>query len=245
MIKYQKNNIIFRIASADAISKFKDAQANSFLQLSRKELNFNEAAKEVVLLEYDRFSQLLFRVERICLSAQEGMMQSGLAHSIIGSFIEELHVIENVLENYPDVFTPEVISFTRMIHGYTVDMFHSGFDHLLDCSVDHAFTKLAIVISNYLQHLLIAMHEFNNNMVQKINSPFISIADFCIEFLNLAESFVPCSTRAIYFKNNGVGSTYVLKNYSSRDIFSDAAKVLKNRGITLLPEAPAIERVSL
>jgi len=82
MIKYQRNNITFRIASADAIGKFKSTQAHSFVQLARKELNFDEAAKETVLLEYDRLSQWIFRVERICLSSGEGRVAEQLQTAI-------------------------------------------------------------------------------------------------------------------------------------------------------------------
>ena len=185
MIKYQRNNIIFRIASADAISKFKEAQAHSFLQLSRKELNFDDAAKEVVLLEYDRFSQLIFKIERICLSASEGTIKNDLIDSILGSFLDELHVIENVLESHPDVFSTSVIDFTKMIHTYSSDMLRRGIHSLMNCSIEHAYSKFVIVISDYLQHLLISMHEFDSNYVKKIKPPFISIADFCIAFLSI------------------------------------------------------------
>ena len=236
MIKYQRNNILFRIASADAIAKFKEAQAHSFLQISRKELSFDVAAKEVVLLEFDRFSHLIFRIERICVAAGEGPMKHDLARSILDSFHEELRVIETVIERHNDVFTKDVIQFTKLIHDYTSKMLDNSLVPILATSIDEAFAKTVMIISHYLQHLLIAMHEFNSSIVKHVTSPFLSVGDFCIDFLNYNEKFTPCVQRGKFFKDRGVGDTYILKNYSQCDIFDDVRSCLQDLGITLIPE---------
>ena len=189
MIKYQRNNIVFRIASANAISKFKATQAHSFLQLARKELNFNDAAREVVLLEYDRFSHWIFRLERICQSAGEVMMAQGLRDATVDSFDDELRVVENVLHAHPGVFSTEVIRFTKMIHSYALSMINEKFTIDEDTHIDETFAMMVQEVSNYLQHLLIVMHEFDNNIIKRNVPPFISADDFCIEQSKDTERF--------------------------------------------------------
>ena len=236
MIRYQRNNILFRIASADAIARFKEAQVHSFIQVSRKELNFDIAAKEVVLLEFDRFSQLIFRVERICLGAGEGLMRKQLANAIFESIHEEFSIIETVLETHPEVFTREVVNFTKLVHTYSSDMLNSALVSLMaDKHIDDAFSNAVQALSHYLQHLLIAMHEFNDNMIRK-QFPFIGVADFCVDFLPDVDNFIPCETRARYFLEHGIGPTFILKNYSKHDVFERAQKKLAEDGIILVPE---------
>jgi hypothetical protein len=236
MIKYQRNNIVFRISSADAISKFKATQAHSFLQLTRRELDFDDAAKEVVLLEYDRFSHWLFRVERICQSAGEIAMSEALREATIDSFEDELAVIENVLKSHPSVFSPEVIKFTQMVHSYSAKMIAHRFAPREDKHIDETFAVIVGVISNYLQHLLITMHEFNNNIIKKITPPFISVADFCIEDAVGADRFLASLTRAKFFTSHGFGSRFVLKDYSRHHVYDDACEFFSSNDIQLVQE---------
>lgn len=239
MIKYQRNNIIFRIASSSAIAKFKTAQANSFLQLARKELNFDDGAKEVVLLEYDRFSQWMFRVERICLAAGEGFLTKPIQLAIADSFKDELRVVESVIESHPQVFSNEIITYTKLIHSYTLKIIYNFFDLGLTTTTDVAIDKIIETVSSYLQHLLIAMHEFNDNFINKTQPPFISISDFSLMHANSESSlnkFEPCLYRALYFVGQGLGETFLLKNYSSCNIFDAAHEYFSSFKLTLIPE---------
>lgn len=236
MAKYQRNNIIFRISSADAIAKFKASQALSFLQLTRKELNFDEAAKETVLLEYDRLSQWIFRIEKICMAAGEGYMPQPLRQSIVDSFHDELNLIETVLESHPDVFSRKSIEFTKMIHAYAEEMIADQMYTQTSTSMDSAYAKVVDIVSQYLQHLLISFHEYNNNLVTCTQPVFIGVANFCIAMATGADRFFACAQRAKFFEKNGAGSTFVFKNYSDWDVFEDAQSFFAKRGISLIQE---------
>lgn len=236
MIRYQRNNINFRIASADAISKFKSTQAHSFIQLVRKELSFDESCKETVLLEYDRLSQWIFRVERICFSAGEGYASDQLQMAIEQSLFDEFEVIESVMESNRDVFSDSVISFTKIIHKYSLIIICSYFSEFMKLRIDNAYTDIVACISNYLQHLLVCMHEFNSNVVLKNPCAFICVSDFSIESADDDERFLSVISRAQYFKQLGLGVTFTLKNYSRHNVFSDALSYFQSQGFNLIPE---------
>jgi hypothetical protein len=237
MIKYHRNNIVFRIASADAIGKFKQIQAHSFMQLSRKELCFDESAREAVLLEYDRLSQWIFRIEKICMYAGEDKVSAQLRNAILESFHDEIAVIESVLETNTEIFSRQVFEFMRTIHGYSNHITHDFVKAEMNFRTDQMYTAVVSTISNYLQHTLIALHEFNNNCITKTETPFVCLTDFCAES---DTRFVGLSKRAMFFKSAGCGSTFVLKNYSKPEYFDEAKEYLAGLGFAVEPE-PELE----
>lgn len=235
MIKYQKNNIIFRIASADAISKFKNAQAASFLQLTRKELRFNDAAKEAVLLEFDRFSQWIFRIERICLAAGEGYLTGQLKNSILDSVYDELNIVENVMESHRAIFDVRCLDFAKTVHLYSRRIIDKALTEALSLKIDQAFVTLVGIISDYLQHLLLSFHEYNGNVVKREEDPFICASKFCA-FAGIDNKFIPLITRAKFYVANGSNTTFVLKNYVEDNVFEDARLFFHENGIDVKEE---------
>lgn len=238
MIRYQPNNILFRIASSDAISKFKSQQANSFIQLSRRDLAFDTSAREVVLLEYDHFSQWLYRIERICMAAQEGQMPLSLCNAIQESFREEIRTIEIVLESHTNVFNPTITSFVKIIHSYSMNVLLDRMEASMFEKVDKAFGKVVGTIADYLQHVLMCLHEINNNVINNSAQPFICIANFCTQLEDF-HRFYPMAKRLEFFKTVGCGNKYVLKNYSgdqNESLFEEAKSYLEPKGIILLDE---------
>lgn len=234
MVKYQRNNIIFRIASSDAIAKFKSVQAHALMQLARTDIGFDLAAREVVLLEYDRLSQWLYRMERILLAVGEGEMPETLRHAILESYREEMIVIENVIETHMDVFDSQVAAFAKMIHTYSFSLINEEMVKRMQQSIDRAYGELTDLVSEYLQHMLIAMHEYNNNLVTKKLPPFLSYSAYCARLKNTPYHFVPLIRRVEFFSKMGAGNEFVLKNYASEYAMHDeVAMAMRDHGITI------------
>ena len=235
MIKYQRNNILFRIASSDAIDKFKTGQAHAFVQIARKEIDFDDAARETVLLEYDRLSQWIFRIERICQAAPEGKMAPLLYTSIMESLREELRIVEGIMESHTEIFSPEVAQFVRLIHGYSMGVIYERGHDTLNSHIETSFSKMVQIVAEYLQHLLISLHEFNNNIIRK-KKPFLCAIDFCLSSYENQHRFNSMKQRAQYFTNNGCDKTFVFKNYTTEDIFHELQALLSKDDISLVPE---------
>lgn len=247
MIRYQRNNIIFRIASSDAISKFKHAQAHAFVQLARSDLKFDISAREVVLLEYDRISQWLYRIERILQSSQEGEMSEQLRTAITESLHEELTVIQTVLETHTDVFDLRVTEYTKLIHEYSFPIIEDELDCKLNDTIDRGFASLSDLVSEYLQHLLLCLHEYNNNCILKNNPAFISVGEFSASACSKqsVKKFIPSLKRLEFFKKQGCGDHYIFKNYTSQDdMFDQVVKSVKPAAVTLVPEEPVTEELT-
>lgn len=235
-ITYQRNNIIFRIASADAIGKFKLLQAQTFLQISRKELDFDEGAREVVLLEYDRFSHCLLKIEHLCLSIKGGSITKAHRLAFITFLKDELAVIENVMLKHPALFSEAIQDYTKMIHSYAIKVAYEQFyetENVFSTAVE-TYTNIAQFISEYLQHLLVSLHEFSNNTIKKGQKPFICIEDFCATSINTR--FNMFKSHADFFKDHGVGTEYVVKNYSKNRFFEDIQAFMSDTNFNFIPE---------
>ena len=233
-MKYQRNNILFRIASSDAISRFKRDQAASFMQLTRKELNFDKSAREGVLLEFDRFSQMIFRLEKICCAVGEGEMSAHLRTTMIESILDELTTIETIMLKHEEVFSDTSLEFAKLIHKYSVDLLLSQIEKASDGPIDMVFSKVVEIISMYLQHILLAYHEYNTNIINSSDKPFINISAFNIN--ERIKSFVPEQSRITYFSKYNCGTAFTLKNYTDENIFSDVVEHFKALNVTITPE---------
>jgi hypothetical protein len=240
MAEYQKNNIIFRIASSDAISKFKSKQADALLQLTRKDLHFLGAPKESVLLEYDMLSHWIYKVERICLVAGHGQATKQMKDALVNSFKDECRSMQGIMESHMDTFDATIIKFTKIIHGYSIGMFVQLCEvQLATANNTVAFISICSFISDYLEHFLVSMHELTGNLKSKLKTatrlPALSGTDFCAA-LEIDTSAEPSLLRAKFFRDLGCGSMYEFKNYSSKDLFDFTQDHLAKQDINLFPE---------
>jgi hypothetical protein len=238
MIKYRRNNIIFRIASSDALGKFKTTQAHTFVQLARKDLKFDDSAKEVVLLEYDRFSHWLFRIEKICFFSDTRQVNTFLLQTLSDLFDEEVLTIESVIDAHPDIFSKNVADFVKMVHRHLHPVILRHFRENLGKNLDVAYSSLVANMSDYLQYILIALHEFNNNILQHQSPPFLGFSGF---FKDEDEKFLGLKKRADFFLANGIGPTFTFKNYSSISSFQEAHEALLPHGIILISEEATVD----
>jgi hypothetical protein len=96
-------------------------------------------------------------------------------------------------------------------------------------------------VSDYLHHLLLSYHEYNNNMVSKSRAAFICTPDFGLA--QDALDFVPETNRVKYYSMHGVGNEFILKNYSTQPLFDPAVEHFDKLGITIMPEVEEEETV--
>jgi hypothetical protein len=233
---YHKNNLVFRIASATAISQFKAAQAETFVQLSRKELKFDESAKEIVLLEFDKFSHWILSIEKIFIAADNKRLSSELRKSILESFKETLEETEKIVDHNIDVFTPQVSAYSKLIHEYALAALLAEFNAALKNNPNRAYERVVSQISNYLQHLLACMHEFNNNVITKQTPEFLSCSDFCHTINSHGWGMVPLLSRADYFYKLTEKRIFILKNYGNVDIVEQVQQYMADHNIIIVPE---------
>lgn len=235
-MQYHKNNLIFRIASSTAISQFKTTQAETFIQLSRKELKFDEAAKEVVLLEFDRFSHWILSIERIFIAAENKRLSSELRKSILESFKDTLEEAEKIVDSNLDIFTSQVSEYTKLIHEYALPSMLAQFNVALKSSPSKAYEQVVLNISSYLQHLLACMHEFNNNVITQQTPEFLSCSDFCYTLNTHGWGLTPLLSRAHYFSKLNGKRIFILKNYGSVDIVEQVQQYMADHNIIIVPE---------
>lgn len=233
---YRENNIEFRIASAAAIGKFKINQAHTFLQVCRKEFEFDVASREAVLLSYDRLSNWLLQVERMFLYEEKKSPTAELISDIHASFKDVLAAIELTCREHEKIFNSEITDFLAEIHSYAIVDMESIFDAKItnSCS-SKAFTALAEVANDYLQHVLLAMHEFNNN-VRLRGEPFLCIGDYSL--LPKLPGFNSILRRADFFRKClGQDIVFVIKNFTTEDLSHPVIMALWNLGVGAVSES--------
>ena len=229
---YRENNIVFRIVSADALSRFKKVQAHSFIQITRKDVEFGRSAREILLLSYDRFSNWLYRMERTFLMSHRGPVSEDLKQTAFTTLIDELNTIEEVCERHPQIFDETIRKYVRLIHHYSAASMKKQFAEAFTLDQDKAYTKMTDVVSSYLQHLLIAMHEYNNNVLRGKDN-FICVSDFSIQSQVEPPTVVQ---RAVFFKELLNTQTFEVKNFTSQLDISDCVKLLNDACIQAVPE---------
>lgn len=225
---YRQNNVEFRITSATAISSFKATQAHSFLQITRKEFEFSLCTREVVLLCYDRMSHLLLQLEREFINEELPRPSQKLISKVFISFMEEIDGVVKTARNYPEVFG-EIPSYLDVIRSYTHTLMSSAIASAMNATSAKAFANLTQLLSEYLQHILISMHEYNNN-IMRARTPFICVSRLSL-MLN-GSRFLSLSARAKFFrqllKND---ATFCLKNYTDEPLDDEVIEALSEHGI--------------
>ena len=233
---YKRNNIMLRIAASNAFARFKAQQAASFIQLARKELHFDIPAKELVLLEFDRFSSLCYTLEKMFISVHDRHIPDIVRSNVFDLVYREFTDIERIMDVHADTFTQDVRQFAKVVHEYSFGFLKVSIAHALQKKPEQALEECIDQISAYLQHLLLCMHEFNNNIVRKTQEPFISYTRTCGSDSYLCEINISLK-RAEYFRAKTDATKFVFKNYSpSSDVFNELQAKFKEQGFTLVPE---------
>ena len=223
---------MFRIASADALSRFKKVQAHSFIQITRKDVEFGRSAREILLLSYDRFSNWLYRMERSFLMSNRGPLSEELKQTAFLTLIDEFNTIEEVCERHPQIFDETIRKYVRLIHRYSATSIKNQFTDAFTLDQDKAYARMTDIVSNYLQHLLIAMHEFNNNLLRG-KDPFICISEFSIQSKIEPSAAVQ---RAQFFCELLSDIVLEVKNFTDQLDISECVRILTEAGICVVPE---------
>ena len=247
MITYQRNNILFRIASANAMSLFKSVQANSFYQLARAELDFDESAKEIVLLSFDRFSQWLTRIERICLSHAHNPTNESLIslrRTFIVSFVEELNLMIGLIETHDHVFDFRCQRFVKRINAYSGHVFAEILTRNEITSLENMFLDTCSLVTEYLQHILLCMYEYDSIVMKRSIDPFVSVSKFSLMSFSVNKTCQPCLERLKFYRDVTGFTTFEVKFYGDVDgdpeqmeeMYQVISSGIKHMGITLIRE---------
>ena len=234
MNAYKENNIEFRIISADAIAKYKLSQAASFIQISRKELEIDLSPREVLLLTYDRIFELILKIEKMFLNRQELTSTDEIHKLVHDELMETFVLIERICENNTKVFNHDNIDFLKVIHLYAKEdlwyAFKSKMDNML---LTKAFKCIVDILIEYSQHVLLAMHEFNNNMLLK-KDPFLCIGKYSL--LPKKSGFDSIINRAVFYSEHIENNNYLIKNFTDEDLCHPVSMALWAHGINSMPE---------
>ncbi len=230
MLAYRENNIIFRIASAGAISKFKEVQSHSFIEINRKEFEFDTKSKEALLLEYDRFSQLIIKIERLMLIDDVHALSPGVKKFILQLLMDEFDSIEEICATHKTVFAKDIGDFLSNIHDYSRPLILQNTGSALELSGEKAFPLITQLLSDYLQHTLCALHEYDTNIVKRA-APILSYSEF--SHLTAGSDNVPIVHRANYFLRHEVEPSFELKNYVNSQIDPRIYQKLVKLGVKL------------
>jgi hypothetical protein len=106
--------------------------------------------------------------------------------------VDEFDGVIKTARNYPEIFgdVPELLD---VIQDYTQHIMANVIVTAMNAPSAKAFTNITQLFSEFLQHILISMHEYNNNVVRR-RTPFICVSRFSL--LSKSPRFISLSSRA-------------------------------------------------
>ena len=190
-----KNNIHFRMLSSSIIATFKTKQAQDLQQVTRLDVKFAEPCREVLLLEYERVSRLLMALEYVCLKNGSDIVSASVIEDILSRVSRGISTIETVIAEHTDIFA-DIGDFVQFMHSQAVPYVKDSIQaNLKDSSADTAFIAIARVLTDYMEHVLLSLHEYNSICYRSVDTPFICISNF-----DKANKDVPVNTREQFLK---------------------------------------------
>lgn len=213
--QYRQNNILFRIASADAISKFKNIQAHTFIQIVRKEIAFDVRVRESLLAAYCVFSKWILTCEDKFLAQKENCkLGSRFAMNLSKCFAQQLDEIFHIYEQHGDVFSPDVSRYLKSIFKYSKIAFAARCQQEIPVMTSsEGFNFLAQETSIFLQHLLLVLYEYDNNVI-KGKPAIINFSQFDLMHCVQYKTKTALCVRILFFKQNYNIHSFVIKNYA-------------------------------
>lgn len=227
MTSVDLSSMYFKMAAAEAMAKYKSAQAHTIFQLLRKDLNFDQSARATVMIEFEELEKSLMRAEE-SLGRVERRVTTDVLALVALDLCATLDRIHEQLDKYVNEFDRCVSGFVRTIHAYSVIIIKTEIPKLAGTYNTEAFIGVARIARFYMQHLLSAMHEFTNNIANRSKSPFLSVCSFSVKTAESAGEvyWQPCFDRANFFKNNGVKAEFILKDYTEQDVFDEVQEAV-------------------
>jgi len=241
---FQKNNILFRILSSEVIGKFKLANARSLLQTCRQDIAFGESARETVLCYYDCFFEWVLNTEKLFIAHLNSNGVSNieeLKKQTLDTFMQTLRKIENILDTETDTFSNELAEFVHVVHKRAEARVARAFGIMFnDDTIKHIFASLIELTGDYLQAILVSLHEFDNNC-EKERVPFLGFSPWSAKLAIIFkdEGFDPTDSlisRGEYFKQCCGVNEFVIKNYTDTPIEDALFEKMKRHGITAIKE---------
>lgn len=115
MSHFVRNNIRYRSAASKALEGYYNSKAFILNELVKKESQFGENAKEILLLLFNKHADWLFHTEALLLGKEK------VSESDVQLMQEDLRSVSDsvnaILEKHTEVFDPEYIRHWRVIHG--------------------------------------------------------------------------------------------------------------------------------
>lgn len=164
--------------------------------------------------------------------SHRGPLSEELKQTAFTTLIDELNTIEEVCERHPQIFDETIRKYIRLIHHYSATSIKNQFTDAFTLDQDKAYARMTDIVSNYLQHLLIAMHEFNNNVLRGKDA-FICISEFSIQSRVEPPTVVQ---RAKFFCELLGDLTFEVKNFTEQLDISDCVQLLNDAGVKAFPE---------
>lgn len=173
-----KNNIHFRMLSSSIIAAFKTKQAQDLQQVTRLEVKFAEPCREVLLLEYERVSRLLMALEYVCLKNGSNVVSDDVIADILNRVSKGISTIEMVIAEHSEIFA-DIGDYVGLMHSQAVPYIKDSIQtNLKDSSADTAFMAIARVLTDYMEHVLLSLHEYNSICYRSVEAPFICVSNF-------------------------------------------------------------------
>jgi len=218
---FYNNNIDFRIASSQALEKFKNVQSFQLNQLQNGKFFFPQEVREILLLKFDMWSRFLTEIENFFVELDNSH------HDVEPNEIDFIISLANITnDKYKSIMTtaPTKEYFDEEFSNIWLEMHEDMFQLMLleigEMSGNHkvAFACLSDILCRVMQYTLIELHELNELMQSSNkNETFLVVTQLCSHFLQNTGVCLLSRRAQVYKKYFNISKIW-LKNYTDSPI---------------------------
>lgn len=182
--EYVRNNIEYRISTANAISSFKRDQVFIMGEISYNPHHvFSDTAKEIMLLKYDVWYDYINEVEQYILCSDGSI--SEMIHEVMLMSDARIDYYEEILrDNFTEQFQVEYIAQWTEYHNYIYNKLKKSVTSLknADITKSQLFSKIVRMITKAMNHTLYELQELDVLRFSN-DSPSFNVDDTCIDIM--------------------------------------------------------------
>jgi len=214
--KFVGNNIDYRIGSSAALAKFKEAQTFIFNQLAFNPYHeFSYSAKEILLLRFDVYFDLLCEIEQYLL-----IKQDEVKFDDVWDMNEERkdYVINTLLEQCTDLDKRYFLTYLKLMSPLS-DYHEVIVKNILEneeLSLATKFSAITDLIINVLHHILYVLQELDIVFYTE-NKPIINLDILSCELETSEGILCPAINRIEIYSTIREINSIVIKDYIDID----------------------------
>jgi len=211
---YRLNNIVFRIASSDALRVFKEVQNFVLTEIEFGSYSFSRVAKEIALLYSDSAFRILYSIEMMFIREGSPVLTREMADSINKILLDQIGYMRAVVEENGDVFDRKFVEIWKEVHLPIVSIIENIVEMNIGEKIEDTFKDICSIFGDSLDTVRFELYELDY-LINDGRKPFLVISDMCVVSFDTVGVLLPTRRAQVYIEKLDLEPEFYVKNYTS------------------------------